>query len=69
MIRKTRLVSRADVMLVRVEVFEAGVMKSTEFRLSSPTASKRFPSLDRAIKAFRVAVGRPAEKTPLKTAA
>lgn len=69
MTRKTRLLMKAEVMLVRVEVFQDGVLSSTHLRLGTPLSSQTFTRLDAALKAFRVAARRQADAARLKLAA
>ena len=53
MTRKTRLVSKAGVTLIQVEVFQDGILCSTRLRLSTPLSNETFTDLDTAIEAFR----------------
>lgn len=69
MIRKTRLMSKSGVMLVRIEIFDDGVLRSTVFKVSTTTAAQSFSVLARAIHAFRAMARRPAEAPVLKKAA
>ncbi|MFC5344876.1 hypothetical protein ACETK8_02595 [Brevundimonas staleyi] len=69
MIRKTRLMSKTGVMLVRVEVFENDILRSTAFKVSTAAGGQTFTTLTKAITAFR-AMSRHRVQTPrLKTAA
>jgi hypothetical protein len=61
--------STATVMLVRLEVFEDGILRSTHLRLSTAAAGKTFTDLHAALKAYRAAARRPAETARLKQAA
>lgn len=67
--RKTRLMAKSGVMLVRVEMVRDGVVRSSHLRLITPLASEIFSDLDQALGAFRMRVRRPAEKPRLKAAA
>lgn len=69
MIRKTRLMSKAGVMMVRVEVFDDGVLRSTVFKVSTASAAQSFTAHAKAIHAFRAMARRPAEPPALKRAA
>lgn len=69
MIRKTRLMSKAGVILVRIEVFEDGILRSTAFKVSTSSAGQTFTSMTKAIYAFRAMAVRPIEGPRLKKAA
>lgn len=69
MIRKTRLMSKSGVMLVRIEVFQDGILRSTSFKVSTATAGRTFTSLAKSIDAFRAMGRRPAEAPRLQKAA
>lgn len=67
--RKTRLLGKGPALLIRVEVFSGGILRSTHLRLSTPTSSQTFTKLDVALKAFRIATRRPREAAPVEMAA
>lgn len=69
MIRKTRLMSKSGVMLVRIEVFQDGILRSTSFKVSTATGGRTFTGLAKAIEAFRTMGRRPAETPRLRQAA
>ena len=69
LIRKTRLMSKSGVMLVRVEVFQDSVLRSMHLRLSTPVACETFTDMDRAFDAFRAMTQSPTGRAGLKNAA
>lgn len=69
LIRKTRLMANATVILVRVEAFQDGVLRATHLKLTTPDATKTFTDLHAALKAYKVAIRRPVETARLRNAA
>lgn len=69
MVRKTRLMSTAGVMLIRVEVFDQGILRSTVFKVSTATASQTFTAPAKAIGVFRALARHPAEAPRRRLAA
>ena len=54
MIRRTRLMSKAGVLMVRVEVFDGDILRSTSLKVSTRTTSQSFTTMTKAVRAFRV---------------
>ena len=68
MTRKTRLMSKAGVTLIQVQVFQDGILCSTRLRLCAPLSSETFSDLDAAIEAFRSRTTPPSERPRLRAA-
>ncbi|MGV3579482.1 hypothetical protein [Brevundimonas sp.] len=67
--RRTRLLAKGPVLLIRVEVFRGETLHSAYLRLSTPTAGQTFTRLDVALKAFRIAARRRREAATVDMAA